>query len=321
MEDKIFKIIQKELPDIQKNILLKDFTTYKIGGPAKYFLIADKEDDLVKATKISKNLKLPLFIFGGGSNLLISDKGFLGLVIKIQNTKIDLLENNFVLVCAGVSSTKLTKFTIDNSLSGIEWFAGIPGTVGGAIYGNAQAFGKKMSDSIEQVTALNTKTFEIQKFSNKECLFSLKNSVFKKNKDLIILSAVLKLNQGQKEVIQEKVKENMSYRKKNHPIDFPSAGSVFVNPEIQIKDEKLIEKFEELKEFNEKGYIHAGYLIEKVGLKGKRIGGAQISEKHANFIINAGGAKAKDVLALIKLAKQKVKKIFNINLETEVQII
>ena len=295
MKDKIF----------QKNVLLKDYTTYKIGGPAKYFLIAKNKEDLIKAIKSAKELKLPVFILGGGSNVLVSDKGFNGLVIKIANSKIDFFGQNSVYVSAGVNSAKLVKFTTDNSLSGIEWFAGVPGTVGGAIYGNAQAFGVKMSDSVKTVEVLDLKTLKIVKLSSKQCKFSLKNSIFKRNKNLIIISVILKLKKTKKQNIEEKIAEHVSYRKKWHPIKFPSAGSIFVNPEIKVKNKIKI--------------IHAASLIENCWLKGKKIGNAQISLQHANFIVNLGGAEAKDVLALIKLAKQKVKKTFNIDLEQEVQ--
>jgi len=302
----------------QKNVVLKDYTTYKIGGPAKYFLVIKTKEDLISAIKMAKQLKLSVFILGGGSNVLISDSGINGLVIKIANTKIALINQDSVFVEAGTSSVKLMKFTIENSLSGVEWFAGIPGTVGGAIFGNAQAFGNKMSESVKSVEVLDLKTFKIINLSNKQCKFSLKNSIFKKNKNLIIISAILKLKQIKKEEVEEKVKKYISYRKKNHPVKFPSAGSVFVNPELIVKNKKLLAKFPELIEFNKWGVIHVGYLIEKCGLKGKRIGNAQISLQHANFIVNLGGAKAKDVLQLIKLAKQKVKKMFNINLQQEI---
>lgn len=319
MKDRIFEKLQKEIPGVQKNVLLKLHTTYKIGGPAKYFFISKTTEELIKGIQAAKELKLPLFIFSGGSNLLISDKGLKGLVIKIENSKIKLLDNNLIYVEAGVSSNKLTKFVNDNSLTGMEWMAGIPGTVGGAIYGNAQAFGAKMSDNVLEVEALDLKTLKIKKLFARECGFALKNSVFKKKRKLIILSVVLKLKKGNKEEIQEKVKEYISYRKKNHPIAFPSAGSVFVNPEIVVKNKALLKKYPELAEFAKKGYIHAGYLIEKVGLKGKKVGGAQISEKHANFIINKGNAKAKDVKSLIEMAKKAVKEVFKIVLEQEVQ--
>jgi len=294
----------------QKNILLKNYTTFKIGGPAKYFLAVKNKKELIEAIKSAKKIKLPVFILGGGSNVLFPDKGFNGLVIKMENSKLNLLSRNTVYVEAGVNSAKLVKFATDNSLSGIEWFTGIPGTVGGAIFGNAQAFGFKMSDSIESVEVLNLKTLKLFKLSNQQCKFSLKNSIFKKNavrgtgQNFVIVSAVLKLKKGKKQKIKERIKEYIDYRKKCHPIKFPSAGSVFVNPEKKVKNKKEI--------------IHAAYLIESCGLKGKKSGGAQISEQHANFIVNLGSAKAKDVLHLIKLAKQKVKKMFNINLEQEI---
>jgi UDP-N-acetylmuramate dehydrogenase len=172
------------------------------------------------------------------------------------------------------------------------------------------------------VEVLDLKTLKIKTFSQRQCKFSIKNSVFKKNKNLIITSAVLKLKKGNKKGIKRKIKENLNYRRKRHPLDPPSAGSVFVNSEkIKIKNKKLLNNFPELKEFNKKGLIPSAYLIEKCGLKGKKIGRAQISEKHANFIVNLGGAKAKDVISLIKLAKKKVKKKFGISLKKEIQII
>jgi len=302
MED---KILQK-LPRIRKNILLKDYTTYKIGGPAKYFYVAKTKDDLINAVKIAKNLKLPIFILGAGSNLLVSEKGFKGLVIKIDISNVNFQGKN-IIVGAGTKLTKLAHLSADNSLSGLEWSAGIPGTVGGAIYGNAQAFGEKISDAVEGVEVMNLKTLKLGNLTKKQCQFSLKSSIFKKNKNLIIISAILRLNKGNKKEIQKKIKENMNYRKKNHPTNFPSAGSVFVNPE------------------NKGEVIRVSYLIENCGLKGKKIGKAQISEKHANFIINLGGGPkgcpAQDVLALINLVKRKVKKTFGINLEVEVQFV
>ena len=306
MKDKIFEKLREELPEIQKGILLKDYTTFKIGGPAKYFFVAKTKEDLVNAVKIAKKLKLPVFILGGGSNLLVSEKGFKGLVIKMQNENCEV-QGNKIFVSAGAALSGLSGFAAENGFKGFEWSAGVPGTVGGAIFGNAQAFGDKISDKIESAEALDIKTLKIKRLSKKQCKFSLKNSIFKNpptgGKNLIIISAVFFPEKGDKEKIQEKTKEFLNYRKSHHPMVFPSAGSVFVNPE----------KGGEI--------IRAGYLIEKAGLKGKKIGGAQISEQHANFIINLGNAKAKDVLALIKLAQKKVKKIFGVLLETEVQIL
>lgn len=338
MKKEILKKIKETLPTIQENVLLKDYTTYKIGGPAKYFFIAktlgrsplgrnltgkptgEAKEGLTLALKVAKELKLPIFILGGGSNILFSDKGIKGLVVKINITNVDF-QGNKVIIGAGADLTKLAYMLSEKSFSGLEWAVGIPGTVGGAIYGNAQAFGTKISDAVESVDALDIKTLMIKTFSREQCKFSLKNSIFKRNKNLVIISAVLEFKQKDKSEIDIKIKEYLEYRKKRHPMTFASAGSAFVNPEIKIKNRKLLEKYPELKEYNEKGVIPAGYLIAKSGLAGKKIGKAQISEKHANFIINLGGAKAKDVKVLIAIAQKKVKKNFNILLKPEIQFV
>jgi UDP-N-acetylmuramate dehydrogenase len=307
-------------PEFKKNVSLKNYTTFKIGGPAKYFFVAKTKEDLITALKTAKKNKLPIFILGGGSNLLISEKGFNGLVIKIDIFDIRF-QGNKAIVGAGANSTRLAYLSADNGFSGLEWSAGMPGTIGGAIYGNAQAFGAKISDIIESVGVIDLNTLEIENFTKKQCQFSLKNSIFKKNKDLIIVSAILEFKEKPVEQIKNQIKEFLEYRRTKHPMNFPSAGSVFVNPEMIVKSKKLLEKFPELNEYNKKGVIPSGYLIEKCGLAGKKIGNAQISEKHANFIVNLGSAESKDVLSLMDLAKKKVKKVFVIKLEPEIQFV
>jgi UDP-N-acetylmuramate dehydrogenase len=243
------------------------------------------------------------------------------LVIKINISDISF-DKNIVSVGAGVSLSDLSTKTVEKNLSGLEWVVGIPGaTIGGAIFGHAQAFRKKISENVKSVQALDVANLEIKNFSKEDCLFSFKNSVFKKNKNLIIISAVLEFQEKNPEEIKNNIKENLNYRKNNHPTDFPSAGSTFVNPEIIINDKNLLLEFPELNEYNKNKLIPAGYLISKCGLSGKKIGDAQISEKHANFILNLGQAKSEDVLSLINLAKKEVKKIFGIELETEVQFL
>lgn len=297
VKNKIFR----NLPGVKTGILLKKFTTYKIGGPAKYFFVAKNKEDLLKALRFAKKLKISVLVLGNGSNILFSDNGFKGLVIKMQIVDCKFQDNK-AFVGAGLSLAKLAYMTLEKNLSGIEWAVGIPGTIGGAVFGHAQAFDQKISDVIESVEVLDLKTLELKTFSKKQCQFALKTSIFKNppagGKNFIIISATLKLKKANKKIIEEKIKQGLSYRKENHPISFPSAGSVFVNPDIP-----------------------AGRLIAECGLKGKTIGKAQISEKHANFIINLGGAKAKDVLALIDLAKKEVKKKFNIKLEPEIRLI
>jgi len=321
MADKLFEKLKNELHGIAKDVSLKNYTTYKIGGLAKYFFIAKTKEDLIKTIKKAKELKLPIFILGGGSNLLVSDKGFNGLVVKIDITGVEF-DKNKVIVGAGEKLTRLSYLLADKGLSGLEWATGIPGAeVGGSIYGHAQAFGTKISSIIESVQVLDLKTLKVKNLTKKQCNFSLKNSIFKKNKNLIIVSAALVFDKKKSDKIKNQIKEFLHYRRDNHPTKFPSPGSTFVNPEKKITNKKLLEKFIELKAFNKKGVIPAGYLIAKSGLAGKKIGFAQISEKHSNFIVNLGGAKAKDVLALINLAKKKVKNNFGISLELEVQLV
>lgn len=324
--------IEDILPEVKENVSLAEHTTFKIGGPARYFFVAESKENLIKAVKAAKDLSIPFFILAGGSNVLFSDKGFNGLIIKFQmqpygesacgrpaNFK---FQKNEIYVGAGVKLDTLANLAKENCLTGIEWAAGIPGcTVGGAVFGNAQAFGRRISDSVKKIEALDIRTLEIKEFSKEECCFSLKSSIFKTDKNLIILSVILELKKGDKEEIENKIKEHLNYRKEKHPMDFPSAGSVFINREIKIEDPELLREFPELNEFNRKNFIPSSFLIEKCGLKGKRIGNAQISEKHAGFIVNLGGAKSEDVLKLIELAKKKVKEKFKIELKEEIIII
>jgi len=313
-------ILLKYFPGIKFGISLKDLTTFRIGGLAKYFLEAKTSKEILEVIKLAKKIKLSFFIIGGGSNVLFSDKGFNGLVIKISNQDLKI-QRNSVKSGAGVKLSKLNTELVRNSLSGLEWSVGIPGTAGGAVWANAGTFGQYMSDSVKAVEVLDTKAFKIKRLNPKQCQFSYKESIFKKNPNLIILCADLVLEKGDARKMSSDIAEMQNKRKTGQPLDYPSAGCVFKNIIRPIKNKKLISLYPELAVFNQRKMIPAGYLIEKSGLKGKRIGQAQISEKHANFIINLGKAKAKDVLQLIKLAKKEVKKRFKIDMEEEIKIV
>jgi len=313
MKERNFQQIKEELPGIKRNVSLKSYTTFKIGGPAKYFFETKNKKDLIKAILVAKSKKLPFFILGGGSNLLVSDEGFRGLVIKILFSKSYFL-NSQISAEAGTILAELLSATLNTGLTGLEWAAGIPGTVGGAIYGNAGAFKKSMKDITKTVTVLEIKNQKsnIKNLRNKDCKFCYRNSIFKQKKNLIILSATLQLKKGNKLKIEKRIKEYLNYRKETQPLNFPSAGSVFKNP----KNFSAGELGEEDKSSSLS--FAAARLIEECGLKGKRIGNVKISEKHANFIVNLGGGKAKDVKKLINLAKKKVKEKFGITLEEEI---
>lgn len=284
-----------KLKGVQENISLKPYTTFKVGGSACYFFQAKTKKDIVLAIREAKKENLPFFVLSGGSNILVSEQGFNGLVIKIETSGINL-SGNELLIEAGTLMSEITDFMLKNSLSGFEWAAGIPGTVGGAIRGNAGAFAVSMGDITEKVEAFDPEKNETAFYKKEDCGFLNKQSVFKE-KGLVILSCILKMEKGEKGDIEKKTLENINYRKEKHPLDFPSAGCVFKNP---------------------KGYS-AGLLIAKAGLAGKEEGGAQISEKHSNFVINKGTAKAEDVIKLASLMKEKVKEKFNITLEEEIQ--
>ena len=311
------KNFKKLLPGVRENVSLKNHNTFKIGGKARYFFVATKKEELIKSVNLAKNFKLPLFILGNGSNLLISDKGFKGLIIKAQMIKTKC-QNNTIYAEAGVTLGQLVIVASENNLTGLEWAAGIPGTLGGAIYGNAGAFGKSMADITKTVTVLeipnpnfpgrktaspegcfpNKSKIKIFKYS--DCKFGYRDSIFKKKKNLVILSAKIELKRSDKKEIRDKIKQKMrtylNHRIETQPLNFPSIGSIFKNP---------------------KGFF-AAELIEKCGLKGKKIGDVKISEKHANFIINLGKGKARDVVKLINIIKKKVKEKFWVNLEEEI---
>jgi len=297
----------------QENIPLKNYTSFKIGGPAKYFFEAKSLKKLIEVLKEAKRRKIPFFVIGDGTKLLVSDKGFKGLVIRIQNTEYKIIDKK-IIAEAGVSLAKLVAASLKSDLAGLDWAVGIPGTIGGAVHGNSGAFGSSISKSIESVTALNPKTFKIKKYSNKQCRFGYRDSVFKKNKD-IILSLKLRLKSDNSEKGLKMIKEFLKRRKERIP-EYYSAGSVFKNLKFKSLNRKVQKNIPENK--IKGGMVPAGYLIENCGLKGKQIGGAKISEQQANIIINLNQAKEKDVSSLIDLAKKQVKKKFGVDLEEEI---
>lgn len=307
--------ILEKLPGIKKDVLLSGYTTFKIGGPAKYFLIAQNVDDLIDAIEAARELSLPLFVLGGGSNLLVSDKGFDGLVVKLQITNFKV-QNNTIIAGAGIPLSKLVIESVNNNLTGLEWAMGIPGTIGGAVAGNAGAYGHSTSEVVKGVKVILPKDGSYKEYENSNCGFDYRNSRFKGAGEIIV-EVVLAFAAGDKERGWQKIKEIVSDRNKKHP-PYPSAGSVFKNYRLKDSD-PLIEQFPDLTKKIKGGKIAVGHLIEQCGLKGKQIGGAKISEEHANFIVNPGGARAEDVVALIKLCQNEVKKKYNIILEEEIR--
>ncbi|MFA6048208.1 MAG: UDP-N-acetylmuramate dehydrogenase [Parcubacteria group bacterium] len=326
---------------IQQNIPLSRYTTFKIGGEARWFCEVRNENELEEAIKYAKDQKIAAFIMGGGSNLVVSDKGFDGLVIKIApnsdgsqpKVKMRMENRNFFIECwAGESFSSIVKLATDGALSGLEWAAGIPGSLGGAVRGNAGAFGGSISDNIESVRVLKLSDSQIiindadpnyklpiNNYENAECQFSYRDSIFKQKDNLVITSVVLKLGKGNKNEIEAKIKEILAKRKEKQP-HLASPGSYFENPIVE--NNQLIEKFEH--DCNTKcrdSKIPAGWLIDEVGLRGKKMGNIQVSNEHANFLVNLGGGKAEEVVMLASLIKQRARDELGVELHEEVKYV
>lgn len=298
-------------------------TTFKIGGPAKYYIDVQSKEELIKAINLAKKLKTPFLILGGGSNIIVSDKGFDGLIIKnncrkfevmrmsgkIRNRKLDV-DKALVYAESGVIMNQLVRFTIDNGLSGLEYQLGLPGTIGGAIYMNSN-FPKKQAyvgDFLSSAELL-TKEGDIKEVDKAYFNFSYDKSILQETGE-VILSAIFELKPIEKKVLWERGMEALNYRTETQPKG-SSAGCTFRN--ISIAEALRVPTPEKI--------TSAGYLIDKAGLKGKKIGGAMISDMHANFILNGGNAKSEDVVNLIQLAKDEVFKKFGVHLTLEVKII
>lgn len=284
--------------DVSFNEPLKKHTSFKIGGNAALFVIPQNDETLAALLKKCYEENVRTVIIGNGSNLLVSDDGIDAVVILTlrDNGVIRLINESEIYCDAGVSLTKLCRFALDNSLSGLEFAFGIPGSVGGAVYMNAGAYGGEIKDVI---TACDCLTPDGKKLSLKseDMQLGYRTSVFNKN-GCVITGAYFKLTKDSDVAIKDRMNDFLSRRKSKQPLEFPSAGSTFKRPD---------------------GYF-AGALIENSGLKGLTVGGAQVSEKHAGFVINKGDATAADVITLIDLIKSKVKEDSGVELEPEVKI-
>lgn len=305
---------------LDNGIDLKTYSNYKIGGRARQFCNPKNVEGLKEAVLNARKEKLPIFILGGGTNLLISDKGFDGLVLKPEMNTLQV-SGLTLRVGAGVLIEDLLNFTISKGLSGFEWAGGLPGTVGGAIRGNAGAFGGETKDNIHEVTSLDISS-EIPKVvarDNVECNFGYRNSIFKINDGReVITEAIFKMKKGDKKAIRAAIEEKIAYRKARQPLEYPNIGSIFKNVDLRLVPKKLHVELAHVVKTDPFPVVPTAHLISECGLKGVSWGGAMISPKHPNFIVNVLDAKAEDVKTLIKLVKTGVKEKFGIKLEEEV---
>lgn len=277
---------------------LSKYTTYKTGGIASCVVYPKDIEKLVSLLKLIRDSQIPYKILGNGSNLLFSDQEYRGILIKL--TELNQLEiiHNKIRVGAGFSLIKLSRIAAKNSLTGLEFASGIPGTIGGAVFMNAGAYKKDMGYIVRSVKVL-TPDYRIIELENKELNFHYRTSFFKNHPNFVCLEANIRLERGSRNAIEDLMKSRLKRRLDSQPLNYPSAGSVFRNPEG----------------------MYAGELIEKLGLKGFKIGGAMISDKHANFIINTGNATSKDIMELICYVKNQVKEKYNIELKVEQEFV
>lgn len=295
--DNLEEIVGKD--KIKCNEKMSKYTTMKVGGPCDCIVFPDDISKIKEIIEFCKNENITFYVIGNGSNLLVKDEGIHGVVIKLGHrfSKIEL-DGEYILAYAGATMPALSQLAKKNSLKGLEFACGIPGTIGGGVKMNAGAYGSQISDILCEVTYMDEKE-EIKTIKNKDCSFGYRESIFTINPNYVILSAKFKLEKGNIDEIENKMKENSLARKTKQPLEYPNFGSVFKRPE---------------------GYF-VGKLVDDAGLRGYKIGGAQVSTKHTGFIVNLDNATCKDVLDLIEYVQTTVYNKFNVKLTPEVIII
>ena len=283
----------------QWQVPMSDYTSLRIGGAADALIFPSTEEDLVDLLIFLKDGRIPFRLIGNATNLLVSDDGFRGAFISTRHIRSVFVTGTSVRAACGTPINTLCRTLADCSLRGLEALYGIPGTVGGAVFMNAGAFGASLSDRLSLVSAFNLKSGEITVIPKSDCGFSYRKSIFSKNREFVILSADFSFSQGSSLSIRERMREVLDARIKRHPTALPSAGSVF----LRVNDQS------------------AAIWIDRAGLRGARVGGAAVSMQHAGFIVNLGGATAADALALIKQVKDTVLERFGVVLQTEIEYI
>lgn len=299
MNETLEKLKNLGVGDIEENVSLKKYTTYSSGGNALCVIYPESSNDLIKLLTFLKEENIKFKILGNGSNLLFSDKFYDGVLIRLTKfNKIKFLSNGKVRVGAGYSLLKLCSMVAKKSLSGLEFASGIPGTVGGAVFMNAGAYKSDMGYVVDLVKVL-TPDFRVINLVNREMKFHYRSSFLQENPGYICLEVVFKLKKGKREIIEDVIKERRKRRVETQPLEYPSAGSVFRNPDGNF----------------------AGKLIEDAGLKGMKKGGAMVSNKHANFIVNYDKASSEDIKYLIDLCHDEVLNKFNIDMRVEQEFV
>ena len=308
---------------VQENIPLAPYTIYKIGGPARYFVEVKTSEDLADALRFAATGGMRFFILGAGSNILVSDKGFDGVLIRMAGGMVRA-EGERLIVDAGVMMARAASEAARAGLAGFEWAIGVPGTIGGSVRGNAGCFGGEIKDVVESVDVFDTLNPRPYTLYIKDCQFGYRDSIFKRRPELVVLSVTLQLQKGDSAVIQERIRAITKERAEKQDIGMQCAGCIFKNVSWERRDinaDAVLKQFPELAQFRDRATIPAAYLVDVAGLKGRRVGRVVISSKHANFFVNEGGATADEVAMLISMAKDAVFRKYGIALEEEIQYV
>lgn len=305
----------KQFGHVKLNEPMAKHTTFRIGGPADFFVSAETKDTLVGLLQFLDGEGVPYLIIGGGSNMLVRDDGFRGVVVRMTNHELRMT-GTLIVADAGCVTAEVAQASIQAGLSGFEWGVGVPGTIGGAVRGNAGAMGGDMKDVVESVEAYQDG--EVVRMPNVECRFGYRDSICKRGEG-VVLGVRLALQKGE---VKESLRQALAHLKQrgNTQPQGQSIGCIFKNYELGIMNYEL-RNVEIPDEFLKKGNISAGWLIDKAGMSGAKVGDAEVSTKHCNFMLNRGHATARDVLSLIDTVKQKVYDRFGIELEEEIQIV
>lgn len=314
--------VKQALPDVTENEPMNKHTSFRVGGPARLYFVAKTSDELLKAVQAANAASVPWAIYGGGSNLLVSDDGYQGLLIQAANRVVEI-SGNTVKAEAGAITVMVARKSVDAGLTGFEWAIGVPGTIGGAVYGNAGCYGGEMKDVVTSVDALHVASGKRVTLSNTECEFGYRESLFKREPHVILGCSLELAPSPDVEASKARLNEIIEKRKESQPMAKSSCGCVFKN--FDFEDESELDILRRSVEVPEAMLKHkrlsAGWLVEQVGMKGHKIGNVQVSEKHGNFFENHGDARAQDILALISYVKMKVRDELGIELQEEVQLL
>lgn len=313
--------LKQAISSLVENEPLASHTNFRIGGPARLYLVAGTADEIVHAVEKAKEAGIPWEILGGGSNVLVADKGVDGLVIQAANREI-VIDGTHVTCGAGATMALVARKVAETGLSGFEWAVTVPGTVGGAIFGNAEYNRGSTGDAVISVDAYRIADGLRVTLSRQECKFGYRDSYFKHERHLI-LGCVLELVAGNPAAINVKMNELLAKRKEHQPFDHASAGCMFKNVEFSSDADiaKLRYAVDVPQEFVDAKRIPAGWLVEHAGFKGYRLGNVEVSVKHANFLVNLGGGTADEVAQVVSMIQMKVRDEYGVALKTEVQFL